>query len=93
MTSEAGDHAAAGRRRCSPSRKRVQVRSPTASDPAAPHNRWTSATGSSVSPQGRNRNTPGRSITRGASSAGTTSVASPSTGTTSMVSRSSGIAS
>jgi hypothetical protein len=50
------------------------------------------ATGSSVSSQGRSPNTSGRSLTRGASSRGTTSVASPSRGRTSMVSRSSGMA-
>ena len=51
--------------------------------------RW----GRSVSSHGWRRNTSGRSTTRGASSRGTTSMASPSTGSTSIVSRSSGMAS
>ena len=49
-------------------------------------------TGSSVSLQGRTVKASGRSSTRGASSAGTTSVASPARGSTSIVSRSSGMA-
>ena len=45
-----------------------------------------------LAPRQRASNTPGCSATRGASSRGMTSVASPSRGTTSIVSRSSGIA-
>ena len=49
---------------------RAQVWSPTATRPAAPTRPATMAIGSSVSPQGRRPNTSGRSVTRGASSAG-----------------------
>ena len=52
-----------------------------------------SSIGSCVSLHGFTENTSPRSVTRGASRAGTTSVASASRGTTSMVIRSSGIAS
>ena len=52
----------------------------------------TIAVGSSVSLPRASVNTPGCSTTRGASSRGMTSVASPSRGTTSIVRRSSGIA-
>ena len=73
--------------------KRAQVWSPTRRRDRPPGQlrpRW--PTGSSVSFHGRSVNTPGCSTTRGASSRGTTSVASLSRGSTSIVSRSSGMA-
>ncbi len=92
-TAAARENAAPGSAACRSSTNRAHVRSPTATRPAAPTRPATMATGSSVSPHGRRPNTSGRSVTRGASRAGTTSVASPSRGRTSMVSRSSGMAS
>ena len=77
LDEEAGPHLVADGGRRAP-RRRARRRSPI---------------GSSVSSHGSSVNTPGCSTTRGASSRGTTSVASPSRGTTSIVSRSSGIAS
>ena len=74
-------------------RKRAQVWSPMAATFAPLARPATMATGSSVSFHGRIVNTPGCSTTRGASSRGTTSVASPSRGSTSIVSRSRGMAS
>jgi hypothetical protein len=90
---EASTKDVVGRRRWRPSTNRAQVWSPTAAVPAGPTSPATRSRGSSSSPQVRNEKTSGRSTTRGASSTGTTRVASPSRGTTSMVSRSSGIAS
>ena len=74
-------------------RNRDHMWSPTAATDADPARPATMSTGSSVSSHDLTPNTSGRSTTRGASSRGTTSMASPPRGTTSMVSRSSGMAS
>ena len=76
----------------SSTRKRAHIWSPTATVDAAPHRPATISTGRRISCHGCSVNTSGCSTTRGASSRGTTSVASPSRGTTSIVRRSSGIA-
>ncbi|CAB4788537.1 unannotated protein [freshwater metagenome] len=77
-------------------KKRAHIWSPTAttrdSGVDSFTNRAVIATGSSVSLQGNNVNTPGIKVTRGASSPGTTMVASPFAGKTNIVKRSSGIA-
>ena len=88
----AATNRAAGNAPWRPSTKRAHVWSPTATVAAPPTSPATMAIGSWVSSQARSENTSGRSVTRGASSRGTTSVASPSRGSTSMVSRSRGIA-
>ena len=76
----------------SSTRKRAHIVSPTAATSGRSIRRATRATGSSVSSHGVIEKTSGRSTTRGASSRGMTSVASPSRGTTNMVKRSNGIA-
>ncbi len=92
VTVEAATKPASGRASCRPSTNVAHVRSPMAALPGRPARRATMDTGSSVSPHGCTVKASGRSSTRGASRAGTTSVASPWRGRTSMVSRSSGIA-
>ena len=93
MTSDAREKAVAGIARCRSRTKRAQVWSPIAARAGAPAMAATSAIGSSVSSHGTISNTSGCGSTRGASSRGTTSFASPARGSTNIVSRSSGIAS
>jgi hypothetical protein len=92
VTREAGTKPVCGSASWRPSTKVAQVRSPMAARPGRSARRATMLTGSSVSPHGRMVKASGHSATRGASSAGTTRVASPARGSTSIVSRSSGIA-
>ena len=85
--------ATSGRAAIRSTRKPLHIWSPTAAVTARPIKAVMTAIGSWSSRHGTIRNTPGCSRTRGASSAGTTSDASPSRGTTSIVMRSNGIAS